>query len=247
MPETTNPGATTETTTPETPAAPAPETPAVELVEANIDIVQTVGGQKFKINPSTTARQVKTANGVDVETRVNTLERAMAGTATMRIVDDIAGRDALKSKGLIPGDQVWVIDASADETVESGGAKYLYMLDGAWLKVAEAESMDVVCEWNHIQGKPESTPQAIDLAVASKHTHDNIETISHLSDDGTGRLMYKGKAINDGLIWSCRCAGKEDIPANLADGGFAFIDSPTTAAGGADTGGAEIGAETPGA
>lgn len=71
----------------------------------------------------------------------------------IKIVDSITARDGLADP--FAGLSVYVKDASADSTVNSGGAYYLY--DGAaWIKTAEAESMDVVLDWNAIQGKPDT-------------------------------------------------------------------------------------------
>lgn len=71
----------------------------------------------------------------------------------IKIVDNIAARDGIADA--FAGLSVFVKDASGDSTVNSGGAYYLY--DGAaWVKTAEAESMDVVLEWNAIQGKPDT-------------------------------------------------------------------------------------------
>lgn len=71
----------------------------------------------------------------------------------IKIVDSITARDGLADP--FAGLSVYVKDASADSTVNSGGAYYLY--DGAaWVKTAEAESMDVVLDWNAIQGKPDT-------------------------------------------------------------------------------------------
>lgn len=55
------------------------------------------------------------------------------------IASDIPARDALT---LDVGDEVYVVDASADGTVTTGGAKYIW--DGAaFIKTAEDESFDV--------------------------------------------------------------------------------------------------------
>lgn len=55
------------------------------------------------------------------------------------IAADITARDALT---LDTGDEVYVVDASADGTVTAGGAKYIW--DGsAFIKMAEDESFDV--------------------------------------------------------------------------------------------------------
>jgi hypothetical protein len=56
-------------------------------------------------------------------------------------VADIAARNALT--GTTTGDRVFVADASADATVTSGWAIYVWRGAG-WTKVAEAEGLDVV-------------------------------------------------------------------------------------------------------
>lgn len=206
-------------------------------IALNTPLFQVTGGQTFQLNPETTLAQVKCADGIDAETRLGTLERAVSGKATLRIADDIAGRDSLL--GLIAGDQVWVIDATADATVASGGAKYLYMLDNTWLKIGEAESMDIVFNWALLQDKPTSTVEQIDLAVAKQHVHDNIETLTHVSDDGAGNLLFKGRRVSDGKVWVAAVASLDDIPANLADGGLVFVN-PALASGGTGGAGEEV-------
>jgi len=54
-------------------------------------------------------------------------------------VADIAARNALT--GITTGDRVYVADASADATVDSGWAIYAW-IGSAWLKVAEQEGLD---------------------------------------------------------------------------------------------------------
>ena len=67
------------------------------------------------------------------------------------VVEDIPARNAIEDKyeSLI----VYVIDAAADATVNSGGAMYIYASTG-WVKIAETESLDVVLEWSNIQNIP---------------------------------------------------------------------------------------------
>ena len=82
-----------------------------------------------------------------------------------RIVADIAARDAITDK--FAGLNVYVKDANADPTVDSGGAYYLYD-DTGWIKTGEAESMDAVQSWANITDKPtEFTP--------SEHTHEQAD------------------------------------------------------------------------
>ncbi len=69
----------------------------------------------------------------------------------IKVVENITERDAMVE--LFEGKSVFVKDASADDTVNSGGAYYIY--DGAtWIKTAEAESLDVVLDFNSITDKP---------------------------------------------------------------------------------------------
>jgi hypothetical protein len=116
----------------------------------------------------------------------------------------------LASTGVEPGQLVWVNDASADTTVTSGWAIYRkrvgtgidYTELTGWTKVAEAESLDVVVQWDNIQGKPSSTPAQIDQAVTDDHTHANKSALDDLADATTGTapdevvgLTYKGEAV----------------------------------------------------
>ncbi len=71
----------------------------------------------------------------------------------VQVVATIAARDAIENP--FTGMSAFVEDASADTTVNSGGAYYIYN-GTAWVKTAEAESMDVVLQWTAIQGKPDT-------------------------------------------------------------------------------------------
>ena len=69
----------------------------------------------------------------------------------IKVVANLDERNALANP--FSGLSVFVKDASEDESVNSGGAYYLY--DGEnWIKTAEVESLDVVLNWSAIQGKP---------------------------------------------------------------------------------------------
>ena len=125
-------------------------------------------------------------------TAIAGLEAAIAGKAPVRVVADITARDALTN--VITGDLVWVTDASADQTVESGAACYLASVASSvvtWTKVAEAESMDLVISWADIQNKPSSTVAEIDQAVTDSHVHANATVLDGISADATsGNLKY---------------------------------------------------------
>ncbi len=183
---------------------------------------QAVGGQLYKLLLETTAAQVTMSDGVSVETRVNTLERALAANTTTRFADTIADRDALT--GMIPGDRVFVTDATGDPTVRTGSATYIWLPTLNWRKLNEDESMDLVLSWDLLEGKPQSTSTDIDLAVARQHAHGNRTELDALSDDGLGNLLYQGKRINDGLVDVASTTDAGIIPANLRDGGLLIVN-----------------------
>ena len=123
------------------------------------------------------------------EQDVNNLIASIAGEG-VTIVADIAARNALTPDANI---QVFVIDASGDATVTSGGATYLYNTnDSSWIKISEAESMDLVLEWANIQNKPTSSVGDIDDAVALRHTHTNKTELDKVGEDGSGNFTYDG-------------------------------------------------------
>lgn len=183
---------------------------------------QAVGGQLYKLLLETTAAQVSMSDGVSVETRVNTLERALAANTTTRFADNIAARDALT--GLIPGDRVHVSDATADASVTSGGATYIWMPGLEWRKLSEDESMDLIFAWDRLEGKPASAAADIDLAVARQHVHGNKVELDALADDGADNLLYKGRRINDGKVDVACATDLGAIPDGLRDGGLLIVN-----------------------
>ena len=114
-------------------------------------------GTYDEINLKTTAEQVKMTDGTTVQAFLDTLPTG--GGAGAKVVADITARDALTSEeGLI----AYVVDATGDSTVASGGASYIY--DGSnWIKISEFESMDVLVDWTDIQNKP----NIVDIQVSS--------------------------------------------------------------------------------
>lgn len=202
--------------------SPADNDGARIVINLPTPMFQAVGGQLYKLLLETTASQVSMSDGVSVETRVNTLERALAANTTTRFADTIEERDNLT--GLIPGDRVFVLDATGDPTVKSGGATYIWMPNLSWRKLSEDESMDVTLSWDTLENKPQSTVADIDLAVARQHAHANKTELDALSDDGTGNLLYKGKRIDDGKVDVASTTDVGVIPDNLRDGGLLIVN-----------------------
>jgi len=183
---------------------------------------QVVGGQIYKLLLETAASQVRMPDGVSVETRINTLERALAANTQMHFADTIEARD--KIRGLIPGDKVHVTDASADETVEKGWAEYIYGPDFTFRKIAEGEGLDLIIRWEDVVGKPESAPKDIDTAVLQQHNHANKTELDFLSDDGAGHLMFRGRRVWDGKVDVASASAEGYIPDCLRDGGLLIIN-----------------------
>ena len=134
--------------------------------------------------------------------------------AGVTYVADIDTRDACtdeQKKSL-----VFVIDATDDETVESGAAMYGWDTtandgDGAWVKIAEVESLDIDvaairCDYpnteaagavmyNHtIHLHPTTTTEFINLAEAAEGSDSLVDTIhdetSDYSEMGWGNFIY---------------------------------------------------------
>ena len=140
-------------------------------------------------NDGTEARHI--ISKAEIQSLVNT---AVAGASNIFVVPDIAARDALAPTVVT---QAIVVDATADTTVKSGSATYVYNPVGtAWQKIAEHESMDVILQWANIQGRPTSSVAEIDDAVGKKHSHANAATLGKLGQDGNGQLTYDGNNLH---------------------------------------------------
>ena len=166
--------------------------PAANLLQANTIYMVSVAADKMECymtgNAASTVKRI--LNESDINTLIN---NAVQGLSSIEVVADIAARDALNPTTVV---QAYVIDASSDTTVDSGGATYIYDLNNtAWVKQSEAESLDVVLQWANIQGRPASSVAAIDAAVAASHTHANKTTLDQLGQDNDGDLTYNGSKV----------------------------------------------------
>ena len=174
--------------------------------------VKLLDAQKNPILPETTAEQVKTNDGSNVETKLASLQTAISGKVPCYVVNDIAARDGLESPK--QGDLCWVKDASADESVNSGAAQYIY--DGsAWVKIAEAESLDFVVNWADIPGK-----EAVETAMAKAHEHANADVLNGISATGDTAII-NGKTYYSGRMVAIIENGGQ-IPADMNPNGIVF-------------------------
>jgi len=139
-------------------------------------------------NDGASARHIPTHSEISsmINTAVNSYSSAV-------VVADIAARNALVPSVVTIA---LALDATADLTVASGAATYVYNpVTTSWTKIAEYESLDVTLQWANIQGRPNSTAAQIDQAVADSHTHANKPVLDLLTADANDELMYKGAHV----------------------------------------------------
>lgn len=102
----------------------------------------------------------------------------------IRVVADLSERDELdRFEGL----RVLVTDASADSTVDVGWAEYVWN-GSEFIKVAEAESLDVVLSWDNVTGKPSSF-----LPMKHGHTEADIADLDKYTQAETNAKL-EGKS-----------------------------------------------------
>lgn len=139
--------------------------------------------EMYVTNSAAVARRI--INKADIDALIAT---AVANINQVRVVNDITARNALAPTSTV---QVLVKNATGDASVVSGAATYIYdTAAAAWVKISEAESMDLVLAWANITGKPTSTPTAIDNAVSLAHSHANKTQLDLISQDATGNILY---------------------------------------------------------
>lgn len=164
-----------ETVLPGTPVADA----IYYITDANASYVQM-----YVTSTAGVARRIPTSADTSAQ-----ITAAMGAFSKGTVVADIAARNA--QTGRIVGDLTLVLNATGDATVASGAATYVVQSIGpvVWVKISEAESLDVALTWANITGKPASSPTSIDLAVTNSHTHANLTQLNLIGDSG-GQLTY---------------------------------------------------------
>lgn len=99
------------------------------------DLYQACGSRLYRLLLSTVASQVAMSDGVDLETRIRSMERTLAANTTTRFADNLDERDRLY--GLIAGDRVYVTDAAPDV---KGGAMYMWLPETGFKKIWSAQA-----------------------------------------------------------------------------------------------------------
>lgn len=131
---------------------------------------------------------------ISTDTRINDLiTAALASINAVEIVATIAARDALT---LSSNAMILVLDASADNTVDSGAATYAYRhSDTSFNKIAEHESQDISITWASITDGPTSTPAQVDTTVNNSHTHTNLTLLEKITETNS-EPHYNGQPLN---------------------------------------------------
>lgn len=123
---------------------------------------------------------------------------AVGSASDIMVVANNAAMNALRPTRTI---MVLSLDASADPTVNSGAALYVFnATTTSWVKVADFQSMDVVLKWDNIEGRPISSPHDIDGAVAISHGHANKSELDLIGVDSKDNFMFNGQYIQVPLL-----------------------------------------------
>ena len=164
------------------------------------------GGLEIWLSNNDGSYAYRTLNEVDVMTMMADNVSSVTDTYIKSTIDD-------RDNGTYPDGKfsyVYVMDATDDATVTSGGALYLYnpsiisapgyAVGQEWIKLSEQESMDVVLDWANIQNKPASTIAEIDAAVAARHTHVNKLILDKFDETAEGEVTYNGKELRGSYL-----------------------------------------------
>lgn len=156
---------------------------------ANTIYMVSVGVDKVELyvtGNTATARRI--LNQDDIQ---DLIDAAVAGLGSVTVVQNINERNALV---LTQNTQVLVIDATGDPTVASGSATYIYRASNStFVKISEAESLDVALSWANLTGKPTSSPAQIDAAVTASHSHTNKTQLDLIGQSASGDITYNGR------------------------------------------------------
>ena len=172
------------------------------LVANSIYLIAPAGSPDYVemyVTGTTGSTVKRILNEADIEAMITA---SLSGASNMDIVSDITARDALTPTN---GAMCLVLDASADATVASGAATYVYQLSTTtWIKIAEYESLDLELTWAALQNKPTSAVADIDDSVAKRHSHANKTQLDKVGENGDGLMTYNGllpKIAWDSTSW----------------------------------------------
>lgn len=146
------------------------------------------------------------------------LEQLPAITKETLVVEDSNAKNALTVDQVYPGLQCLVLDDDSAKPDEQSVLYICVKITGTeitWAAIAKLDPDNVTISWDNIIGRPSSSVQDIDDAVAKKHKHDNINTLNKIGVDSEDRLTYNGTvvAFSDnpiGVLRSCVITASSD-------------------------------------
>lgn len=119
----------------------------LNVVDVIGPILHPCGGRLYRYMPEINTDAVKLAGGKTLTTQLQQVAQTLATKSDIKFVDTILQRDLLQN--LMPGDRVFVADASLDPQVAQAsmpaGVLYLYTADETWamISAAAAERYDI--------------------------------------------------------------------------------------------------------
>ena len=205
--------------------------------------VKLLDAQKNSILPETTADQVKTADGGNVEAKLAALQATFAsgirqkgtvgtgGTVETLPADSYTQGDMyiVKTDGTYagqvcePGDLILCIKTFAEEAADTDWTVIQNNIDRA-VKGPESAADGNLMAFDGTSGTvaKDSGIKLTDVsaAVAQKHSHDNAVLLASISADGETATI-NGKTFHAGRMVAVIEAGGE-IPADMNPGGIVF-------------------------
>lgn len=106
----------------------------------------------------------------------------------------VANIEARNSLQVFSGLHAFVLDATADSTVESGGAEYIYAGE-KWVKISELNNLDTVITWENITNKPDLKTNLLELTDTPDSFANNAGKILAVNDSEDGiefKSVYAG-------------------------------------------------------
>lgn len=120
----------------------------------------------------------------------------------LQVVANITERNAIPNP--YEGLQAHVIDATDDPTVVSGWAEYLYS-SGGWVKRAESESLDILLNWENLNGIPEAIDKLSEvngkLHYNGALVYEDIRTVVFIG--GSAEIIYPWDGTVQKVAVSC--------------------------------------------
>jgi len=166
--------------------------PAASLVPNALYFVSGIAptDMELHVSDSTGANTRRLPTTADIVSAITT---SIGSLDSAIFVADIAARDALAPTKVVTS---LVQDATADPLVNSGAATYMFNpAVPEWVKISEAESLDVSVNYADLVGAPTASTSDLDDAVAKKHVHANSSVINKWSENGDGLAVYDGDRV----------------------------------------------------